>query len=244
VTKGVLYSGRLVQSLEKSLRSAFNQPFLRLTRQSQKLGDFYVQMDDGTRTAQMDDSPNQMLVDIRTTDRKLSTFYVGFVALFVFAPTRKYSLQHASLSVFHDIVGELMPLFRADWDQLAALSENSTHAQPHWHFVQRPERIEGIVRTLMRSPSDTAEFAPEHKSGLFSGLVDCGKFHFAMTSLWEKDSVPPPKRLFDSDDFPGWFSGLTSYIADQIAYLVSIVPPTATTVARAFNPNESATDGG
>ncbi|MBS1852458.1 MAG: hypothetical protein JST79_16245 [Acidobacteria bacterium] len=203
---------------------------------------FHVRLENAPRIAQADDGSEQKVADILTTDRRTSPFSFGFVAAFVIAPTHKYALQHASLAVFHEIAGEPVPLFRAEWDKLAASDEISKHAQPHWHFVQSPERIGGIVRTLMTpSGGTTNEFTPESPMELlFPGLVDCGKFHFAMTSLWEKSETPPyKKRTFDSSDFPKWFKSLTGYVAAQIAYLVSHIPPEATPVARAFVPAEA-----
>jgi hypothetical protein len=237
VVEGVQYSEPLRRSLENSLKSSFNQPNLRIKGRPNKPGAaFYVALENGPRTAYTDDDSGQFVMEILTSGRHRSTFWFGFVATFVVGEIRKYSLQHASLPVFHDIAGDLIPLFRAEWDELDASNLASKHAQPHWHFVQSPERIEGIVRTLTKPSAETlAEFAPEQKSELFNGLVDCGMFHFAMTSLWEKSEIPPyKKRLFDSDDFPKWFKSLTNYIADQIAYLVSHMPPTVTPSVRVF----------
>ena len=177
-------------------------------------------------------------MEIVTADRQPSTFYVGFVANFEIVPTheKKHSLQDASLSVFQDIAGDLAPLFGAEWHEKAALDERSKHAQPHWHFVQRPDRIERILRTHMRS-GQTIEFAPERKSALLSGLADCGKFHFAMTSQWDEHDTPPYKNkiVFDSEEFPKWFAGLANYVAGQITYLVQKMPVRA----RAFERHRS-----
>ncbi len=167
-------------------------------------------------------------MEIMLPNGRHSTFWFSFVAAFRQEQSEKHSLQHASLPVFYNIAGELVPLFRAEWDQLAASCTNSTHAQPHWHFVQRPARIERIVMDFMSSSSQTVrEFAPDRESEVFPGLVDCGRFHFAMTSLWEKpDDTLYKKRLFDTDSFPKWFDSLTTYVAEQVAYLVSHMPET------------------
>ena len=240
------YSAPLIRSLEGSLKSAFNQPYLKLTTKPKNPGaGFHIRLENAPRTAQADDGSEQKVVDILTADRRSTTFSFGFIAAFVFSATHKYSLQHSSLTVFHDIAGEPVPLFRAEWDELAASDEASKHAQPHWHFVQSPQRIGGIARTLLKpSGETTSEFSPEQQMELFSGLVDCGKFHFAMTSLWEKSEIPPyKKRLFDSGDFPKWFKNLANYIASQIAYLVSHMPSEATPAARVFVPTEGELQG-
>lgn len=237
----VHYSQSLIQKLEESLRSAFNQPLLRLTRPARSGSEIRVTLADGQKIVPMEEASVQLVVEILTGDQRRSSFWFGFVAVFGLAEIKKYTLQHSSLMVFHDIGGELVPLFRAEWDQLDASNEESKHAQPHWHFVQNPERIEGLIRSLSRpSPAVTNEFSPEQDSKLFSGLADCGQFHFAMTSLWEKSETPPyKKRLFDSDDFPKWFKNLTNYVAGQIDYLVSHMPAAAAQTTRVFVPTEA-----
>jgi len=221
-------------SLEDSLKSAFNQPHVRLTRKpTHPGGRFHVRLENGPRNAETDDALEPVMA-ILTADHHVTTFSCGFVAAFVLGATYEYVLQSASLTMFHEIIAVLTPLFRAEWDQLGVSTETSTHAQPHWHFVQSPEQIESIVRMNMGSSSETAEFAPEQKGQLFHGLADCGKFHFAMTSLLDEKKISPYKESFDSANFPKWFKSLTKYIAGQIAYLVSHMPPTAAT--RVFVP--------
>ena len=144
---GVEYSEALVKFLERSMTSSFHPQYLQLTRKrGNSRDDFYVQVTDSAAIAYRDDGSPQHVVQIRTSDASSTSFYLGFVALFrLTSSTHKHSLQHASLSVFHDI-GDIVPLFRAEWDESAALSSTSKHAQPHWHFVQSPTRIERIVR--------------------------------------------------------------------------------------------------
>ena len=147
----------------------------------------------------MDGGPEQEVAEIIVNQRH-SNFWFSFDAAFVVAlvdKVNKYELQDVGVGVFHNIAGELVPLFRADWHKLDAIG-NSGHAQPHWHFVQRPARIEGIVRILDSSIGETTrEFTPESQTELFGGLIDCGMIHFAMTSLWEKEgNAPYMKRVF------------------------------------------------
>lgn len=239
-------SEKLIQHLEKSLKLAFRQPSLRLTRPSRKSPpDFYVRLGEDLRRSRLaheDDGSEPIVMEIMTP--RHSTFWFTFVAAFRQEQSEKPSLQHASLPVFHDIAGDLVPLFRAEWDQVAASCKNSTHAQPHWHFVQRPARIERVVLNLMRSSRETIrEFVPDEKSEFLPSLVDFGRFHFAMTSLWEKTEEPPyKKRLFDTENFPKWFDNLTKYIAGQVEYLVSHMPEMATPTNRVFEPTDAALD--
>ena len=217
---GISYSEGLIQSLERSLRSAFNQPYLRLTRKPHRPGGgFYVFVEKGEKDAQTDDGREQTVTAILSAEGQPTSFYFAFVTTFdIF--TRGYILQHASLIVFHDVyAGELTPLFRAEWDYVAASDTTSKHAQPHWHFVQRPERIERIVRTIISPPLN---FKVEEQGEIFGGLADCGRIHFAMTSLG-----PLQKQVFQSDNFRKWFESLTNYISEQIEYLISKAPAAA-----------------
>jgi len=156
-------------------------------------------------------------------DDGASTFYLGFEAVFNADAIVKYFLHSASISIFHNIVGDVMPLFRAEWHEDDASSATSNHAQPHWHFVQRPERIERVVRNAGPAVSgELPDFVPEHKSELFSRLADCSKFHFAMTTLWRDRSAT--HKVFEDNEFLEWFAGLTKYIAGQIQYVVDKMP--------------------
>ncbi|HEV2290138.1 MAG TPA: hypothetical protein VGR81_14440 [Candidatus Acidoferrales bacterium] len=173
------------------------------------------------RIVETDEGAQQPLMHIRLSDGQESTFYFTFLARFEIGANR-HTLQHATLLVLQDLfAGEITPLFRAEWDQAAASDPTSEHAQPHWHFVQRPEHIEAIVRTVIARP---AEFVPEGQSDIFSGLVDCGRIHFSMASLWGKGQPFSHKQLFQGTDFSEWFANLTKYVAGQISYVVSKVP--------------------
>jgi hypothetical protein len=227
MTEGIPYNNALVQSLEANLATAFNRPYLRLTRRPSKSGAvFRISLEGGDRLAEPDEGYEQMVMRVYTSNRQPTTFYFTFEATFEIE-THKHSLQHASLTILHDLyAGELSPLFRADWDRKAASDRTSKHAQPHWHFVQRPERIEGIVRTVLSPPQD---FVAQKQTSVFAGLVDCGKFHFAMSPLWDRKNVLCHKQVFEYGDFRDWFASLTKYVADQIGYLISKAPPLAPT---------------
>jgi hypothetical protein len=150
-----------------------------------------------------------------------SDFYFGYVAVFE-VETGAPALRHASISVFHDVcAGELLPLFRAEWDRQAACDVGSQHAQPHWHFVLSPKRIEGIVRSLT---SRSGEFSPDPPTEIFGGLADCGRVHFAMTSMLNDADAPGHKQVFGAEQFEVWFSNVTRYIAGQVAYIVEKLP--------------------
>lgn len=180
----------------------------------------------------MEDGPEQSVAEIKLENLE-SGFWFAFDAEFEVNSERQHELFHVSLGVFHDIERELVPLVRADWHKLDAEGK-SAHAQPHWHFVQRPAHIEGIIRRFDASQSNQAiEFSEE--THLLGKVADCGRMHFAMTSLWEAKE-PYKKRLFSTDDFPKWFDSLAQYIASQIRYLSEHVPPASRKNVQEFNP--------
>jgi hypothetical protein len=221
----VKYTPALVKRLQQILRSAFSQPSLILATPTKRGTGFHVVLAGNSKTAHMDDGPEQEVAEIVVNGRH-SNFWFGLDAAFsMVAVVDQFELLHVAIGVFHNIAGDLVPFFRADWDKNDATG-HSKHAQPHWHFVQRPARIECIVRDLWASTIETPrEFTPESQSQLFAGLVDCGMFHFAMTSLWEKTEDPPYiKRIFESEDFPEWFDNLTKYIASEIGLIIKHTP--------------------
>jgi len=226
VVEGILYDNELIKALERSLGSAFNRP-VQLNRKpseriGKRIGSFTVSPVDGDTYAYTNEGTERLVSEIRNSEGTPSGFFFTFAATFKQKTLDQYALQHSSLQVFHEI-GDLIPLFRAEWDQVATSAKESDHAQPHWHFVQRPNRIEEIVRSVM---GQSNEFAPYEPSQLFAGYADCGHFHFAMSPLWEKDNPNAYKQDFESSDFPLWFDNLTKYVASQIAYIMMKAPPT------------------
>lgn len=230
MAEGILYDNALILSFETSLSSAFNHPVQLNRKPDKRIGEFMVSPVHGDTHAWTNEGTERPVCEIRNAEDQPSGFYFTFVATFKQKTLNQYTLRHASLQVFHEI-GDLVPLFRAEWDQQATLDPKSDHAQPHWHFVQRPDRIEVIVRSVMSASS--TEFAPYEKSDLFAGRADSGKFHFAMSPLWAKDKPCAHKEDFESADFPIWFDNLTKYVAAQIAYIVGKAPSTP---AKVFAP--------
>jgi len=209
----VHYSAGLIQRLEKILRATLN-PHAVLTKNPHKVGPFHISLANEEKHAQTDNGSDYRVLEI-LSDGKPTVFYFAFFAAFGLADSEKNVLLSSSLAVFHDIyAGELAPLFRAEWDYEAAVSPDSKHAQPHWHFVQSPARLEKIMRSASSEPHD---FAVEPAS-LFTGLADCGKVHFAMTSL--------SKKAVFAGDFADWFEALATLIADQINYILRKAPAT------------------
>lgn len=227
----ILYSNSLIQSFEKSLSSAFNRGVVLNKKPDKRIGEFTVSPVDGDAYARTNEGSERLVCDIRDAENKKTRFYFTFAAKFRQSMRSDYALRHSSLQVFQDI-GEYVPLFRADWDQDATLDSKSKHAQPHWHFVQRASRIEEIVRAVMSSPT---EFVPYEQSELFTGYPDSGRFHFALSPLWEKDKPSAYKQDYESTDFPLWFDNLTKYVAAQIAYIIMKAPPMP---AKDFVPEE------
>lgn len=245
----VYYNDALIRKLEGAFTSSFGVRSIQLTRPPRK--DFRdairvtLQASEQNQRTILGDGvdPAHCVMEIITKNNTKSGFWFGFSAIFEPTgskkPSQLHSLEHISVLVFQDILGDLVPCFRAEWMQSAVLDTESKHAQPHWHFTQSPMRIEGIIRAFSTADAGAArEFSPQEEAGIFSGLADFGMFHFAMTPLWEVGGGNASrKRQFDSDQFPEWFKSLTEYIAEQITYLVKHMPTSEVTTTRDFVPH-------
>lgn len=222
-----------------TLRASFNQPLVDLGGKPERPGERFSLSLRAGEDASTDDNPYQKVLRIQNSHRQPTPFSFGFTVDFAMKTNvHRHNLAHASITVYHELSFQRVELFRADWDQLDALDLESHHAQPHWHFVQNPSAIERIVRLLLAPPTNAVtDFRPD-STEIFSGSADCGKFHFAMTSLWEPKETPPyRKRIFDANSFPRWFESLTIYIARQIEYLMSLMPSQAGIEIKEFSGN-------
>src|SRR5947208_14403219 len=126
----VKYTPALIRHLRGTLRTAFSQPSLILATPTHRGAGFHVTLAGSSRTAHMDDGPEQEVAEIVVNQRH-SDFWFSFDAAFeTGALVEQYELEHVGIGVFHNIAGELVPLFRADWDKKDAIGK-SKHAQPH-----------------------------------------------------------------------------------------------------------------
>jgi hypothetical protein len=203
-------------SIQTSLRAAFNQPLLELTSAPNRGSHFTIAISNPDTTAS-DVRYEHALKHVIDPNGKDTNFYFGFTGAFGQRAPR--CLHHASLVVFcHVGFQELLPVIRAEWDAIAATDE-SKHAQPHWHFVQTPEYIERIVRTLS---SDSFDFAPDAPDSIFSERPIYEQCHFAMASL--TDATKGHKETFNDATFKGWFRNMTRYVGEQVMYVADKSP--------------------
>ena len=215
----IAYKQKLVRVLEKDLQTAFN-PHLTLIKPTlgrKRTVELRVFIENWDREVEDDGGNVHYTKAILGADSLESDFYVSFLCIFRHH-VEGVCLQHVSLSIFYDLIAEeLVPVFRAEWDALAASDAGSRHAQPHWHFVQSPSRIERIVKNFSTA---RMEFSAPEDCGLFQEVIDLGRFHFAMASLWPKRGHSH-KEVFSADDFTAWFASLVEYVANQIDYIRS-----------------------
>lgn len=220
----IYYTESLIQSFERSLRDAYSPPHVQLTRKtSRDTGRFNVVMASGTREFQAADADGaQRLVEIRGSRIPEETFWVAFKADFDLWEGGQHLLEHISVTVFQQIeTGDLIRMFRAEWDSRGAAESSSGHAQPHWHFVMEADDF----RTLLESEEppasgqqDTLEFTADIQTSL--GVVDFSGFHFAMSPLWYQDVPSCHRQIFQSgDELGSWFHNLSTYIAEQLGYV-------------------------
>jgi hypothetical protein len=214
----IRYDTALRISILKSLREAFSQPTLNLTSpRDHRTPQFSINLTDGDKLVP-DDRYEHVLKHIRTPDSSDTSFYFGFTAKF--GESKPRCLNHASLVVFCEVcAGELVPVIRAEWDAIAAYDGASPHAQPHWHFVQTPERIERIVAILS---SHKGDFVPDAPSNLFAHRAGYENCHFAMASLL--DSKTGHKETYSGTEFQNWFRNMTKHVAEQVLYVAEKAP--------------------
>jgi hypothetical protein len=220
----IYYSEKLIQSFERSLREAYSPLYVQLSRRPSKAtGRFNVVMASGTREFKAADAEGaQELIEIRGDSVPQETFWVAFKATFDLWERGEHLLEHLSVSVFQQIeTGDLIRMFRAEWDSRAASDSSSGHAQPHWHFAMEADdfrAVLGSVEPLVSGQQNTLEFAADMKADL--GLLDFSGFHFAMSPLWYGDAPSCHRQIFQSDEeLSSWFHNLSTYIAEQLAYV-------------------------
>jgi hypothetical protein len=220
----IYYDEKLIQSFERSLLEAYSPSFVRLNRRPSKAsGRFNVEIASGTREFPPADAEgSQKLIEIGG-DVPPETFWLAFKSNFEFWKQGEHLLEHISVSVFQQIDGgDLIRMFRAEWDSRAAADPRSGHAQPHWHFAMEADDFRAVLgaeEPRISGTQDTLEFAAQEKTELRH--VDFSNFHFAMSPLWQRNSAPPCHRqIFQSgEELSLWFHNLSKYIAEQLAYV-------------------------
>lgn len=217
----IYYDEKLIQSFERALRTAYSLPYVQLTRRSSKAtGRFNVVITSGPRQFQAADAEDvQNLVEVCGDGIPLETFWVAFKANFDLWEHGQHLLEHISVSFFQQIAtGDLISMFRAEWDSRAATDSTHSHAQPHWHFAMGADEFRAILGSAEPLQERTVEFAAGMQTDL--GLVDFSGFHFAMSPLWYGDVPSSHRQIFQSSEELGsWFHNLSTYIAEQLAYV-------------------------
>ena len=218
----IYYDEKLIQSFERALRDAYApSPYVQLTRRPSKAtGRFNVVIISGAaRQFQAADAVDvQNLVEIRGDGIPGETFWVGFKANFDLWERGVHVLEHISVSLFQQSrMGELVTMFRAEWDSRAAADATSSHAQPHWHFTMGADELQtGSAKPPLQE--EIIAFTAAMQEDL--GFVDFSGFHFAMSPLWYRDVPFCHRQVFQSTEEVGsWFHNLSTYIAQQLSYV-------------------------
>lgn len=217
----ILYSEPLIQGFERAMRTSYDPEYLQLTRKPLRCrGRFNVVISGGPRQFHAGDTEAAHdVVEIRREGIPRGTFWVGFKAAFDIWEGYSSLLEHVSVTLCQSIpTGELLGMFRAEWDSRGATDSTSNHAQPHWHITLGPDAFR-----VLREPPDSGsrapvEFSPENVS---DGLgIDISSFHFAMSPLWSRGVTAPHRQRFETtEELGAWFNSLSTYIAEQLAYV-------------------------
>jgi hypothetical protein len=214
----IYYSEKLLQAFERSLREAFKPTCVQLNRRPSKaVGRFNVVLATGDREFKAEDAEgSQNIIALRHNGVPRETFWMAFKASFELWEQGEHFLEHISVSVFQQAQsGDLVRMFRAEWDSRAASDSASQHAQPHWHFAME----EDDFRAVFPAPDEPAKEGVSFEltaTKPASQLIDFSGFHFAMSPLWGSSH----RQVFQSvEDVAGWFSNLSVYIAEQLTYV-------------------------
>jgi hypothetical protein len=216
----IYYNEKLLQAIENSIAEAFNPRYVRLSRKSSKVvGRFNSVLQQGDREFRASDAEGpQNVIEIRLEGVSEEVFWLAFKANFDLWEKGAHFLEHISLSVFQQSeAGDLVRMFRAEWDSRAASDSASKHAQPHWHFAMEEDDFRAVF--------PIAEEGSSMPLGSFdskpaSQLVDFSTFHFAMSPLWFSGTPACHRQQFQSEEeLKNWFSNLSVYIAEQLTYV-------------------------
>jgi hypothetical protein len=227
----IYYSERLLQAFERSLREAFDPRYVQLSRRPSKaVGRFNVVLAAGDREFKAADAEDaQNVIEIRHMGVPRQIFWIAFKANFDLWERGEHFLEHISVSVFQQQLesGDLVRMFRAEWDSRAASDAASKHAQPHWHFAMEEDDFRAVFpleQQGSREPENSFEFAAATRPT--SQLVDFSGFHFAMSPLWYPNAPSCHRQVFQTgEELNSWFSSLSSYIAEQLSYVGEKVGP-------------------
>jgi hypothetical protein len=220
----IYYSEKLIQSFERALRTAYSLPYVQLSRRPSKAtGRFNVVIGSESREFRgTGEEAGQKIVEIRGDDVPRETFWLAFKAQFDLWEQGEHFVEHISISVFQQIAtGDLIRMFRAEWDGRPATDSSSGHAQPHWHFAMGADDFRAVLgaeEPLVSGEENALEFAGGMQTD--SGLVDFSGFHFAMSPLWYRGVAACHRQIFESgEELGSWFQNLSTYIAQQLGYV-------------------------
>lgn len=120
-------------------------------------------------------------------------------------------IPFVSVSFFQEESGELMQLFRAEWDNF----KQKSHPQPHWHITSYKEmRFETLNEELaIDEENPFAELEDEERR------VDLPEMHFAMAGDWhdgEKEGMI--NEFTDEIQLSNWLINLFDHVHEELSY--------------------------
>lgn len=219
----IYYSNPLVQSFERSLREAFNPRYVQLSRRPSKaVGRFNVVLESGDREFKASDADGSLnVIEIRHEGVPEDIFWMAFKANFDLWERGEHFLEHISVSVLQQVeTGDLVRMFRAEWDSRAASDSLAKHAQPHWHFAMEEDDFRAVFPATEDSTDADQPFDFSTTKPPALQLLDFSGFHFAMSPLWYPNIPSCHRHAFQSsEELTSWFSNLSNYIAGQLTYI-------------------------
>lgn len=150
-----------------------------------------------------------------------SDYYLYIEVKFIFGydpdkkkkKTRIITQCSISISTFKIFSGEIIQLFRAEWDDYN--NEQNIHPQPHWHITADASianTFQDYISTVENKGLMPAIDSQKEK------LTSLRKFHFAMKEKWDENGSH--FTALDSDQqISSWFCGLLKSIKTELLYV-------------------------
>lgn len=138
-----------------------------------------------------------------------------------FIAARCWRINHVSIGVLQGDPSTLLKeqVLRAEW-QIPEATDNSGHAQPHWHVLSAA----GIVELpkfdeVVEATPGFEEFLGEPKPKATDGGA-FGHFHYAMVTDWHRPSSTGPYQvLADESALVSWLGSCVRYICHQLTHV-------------------------
>ena len=141
-----------------------------------------------------------------------------------FVENHLWRVEHVSIGLLYGEPSTSLkkPMLRAEW-QIHEKTDNSGHAQPHWHILSAAEigtelpKFEEIIETS--SMAQFGNFLTESQP-IVENTEGFAHFHYAMMADWHITPSQGPCHSLDSEaSLVSWLEGCVRYIRHQVEHV-------------------------